>query len=707
MSERITELDAETVSQIAAGEVVERPASVVKELVENSIDAEASRIDVTVKGDGTDLLRVADDGVGMSEADLRAAVKQHTTSKIDDIEDLETGLGTLGFRGEALYTIGAVSRMTITSRPRDGDEVGTEIQVEGGEIVDVQPTGRPPGTTVEVRDLFSNTPARRKYLKQEATEFAHVNAIATRYALANPDVAISLDHDGREVFSTTGQGDLEGTILSVYGREVAEAMIPVSATPGGPVREIRGFVSDPETTRSSREYLSTFVNGRYVQAGLLREAVVEAYGNQLAADRFPFAVVFLEVPPETVDVNVHPRKLEVRFDDETGVATALSDAVEEALLDHGLLRTRAPRGQSAPEEAQIDPGSEPARHPDTEDASEPDSGSTEQLDSGDADLEADSEESADVPHLEERVKEADTIDRLDAEAESGEKHPDEAGETATDRSGTGTTGTGGSGPPSRPHPSAGSEQSGSEGPVPVPEASEGTEETPPSDAGPFHVSPAQAHLGEGGPELEFDTLPPLRVLGQVHDTYVVAESPAGLILVDQHAADERINYERLAAEFATRTPTAQRLVEPVRLELTPQEASVFEAALPDLQELGFEAHREGDAAVVEAVPAVFAEALEPALLREVLASFLDQSRGDVVEAAADALLADMACYPSITGGTSLREGDVLELLRALDDCENPYTCPHGRPVLIEVGEAELEARFERDYPGHQTRAPEE
>ncbi|MFB6095439.1 MAG: DNA mismatch repair endonuclease MutL [Halodesulfurarchaeum sp.] len=702
MSERITELDGETVSQIAAGEVVERPASVVKELVENSIDAEAARIDVTIKGDGTEVLRVADDGIGMSEGDLRAAVKQHTTSKIDHIEDLETGLATLGFRGEALHTIGAVSRMTITSRPAEGDDVGTEIRVEGGEIEAVAPTGRPPGTTVEVRDLFYNTPARRKYLKQEATEFAHVNTIATRYALANPGIAISLTHDGREVFSTTGQGDLEGTILSVYGREVAESMIPVRTTPEGPVRKIRGYVSDPETTRSSREYLSTFVNGRYVRSGLLREAVVEAYANQLAADRFPFAVVFLEVPPETVDVNVHPRKLEVRFDDETGVGAALEDAVEDALLEHGLLRTRAPRGRSAPEETRIEPGPDPST-------------------SG-----TESEGDEEVPHLENRVKETDTIGRLgtgeqsdgpdsaergssgadSAKTASSEPDPGETESRGPHSTNRGSSGTDESVPSSSGTARGGADQTGESDLGPEAEEGETGQETS-SEPGPFKDSPAQAHLGEAPPELAFDTLPSLRVLGQIHETYLVAESPTGLLLIDQHAADERINYERLAAEFAARPPTTQRLVDPVRLELTPQEASVFEAALPDLQELGFEAHREGDTAVVEAVPTVFADALEPSLLREVLASFLDEDRSDVVEAAADALLADLACYPSVTGGTSLREGDVLELLRALDNCENPYTCPHGRPVLIEVGEAELEARFERDYPGHQTRSPEE
>ncbi|MFB6172085.1 MAG: DNA mismatch repair endonuclease MutL, partial [Haloarculaceae archaeon] len=283
-SDRITELDATTVERIAAGEVVERPASVVKELVENSLDAGASRVDVTVEAGGTERIVVSDDGHGMTAADVRAAVRQHTTSKISDIEDLEAGVGTLGFRGEALHTIGAVSRTTITTRPADGDEEATELRLEGGEVTHVGPAGRPPGTTVEVEDLFYNTPARRKYLKTESTEFGHVNRVVTRYALANPDVAVSLTHDDREVFATTGRGDVRETLLSVYGREVAEAMIPVdsddvetddeSRGEDAVVNRVHGYVSDPETTRASREYVSTFVNGRYVSDALLREAVV-------------------------------------------------------------------------------------------------------------------------------------------------------------------------------------------------------------------------------------------------------------------------------------------------------------------------------------------------------------------------------------------------------------------------------------------------
>jgi DNA mismatch repair protein MutL len=245
----IRQLDEQTVERIAAGEVVERPASAVKELVENSLDAAASRVTVAVESGGTDLIRVTDDGVGMDEESLRQAVEKHTTSKIRDIDDLEGGVGTLGFRGEALHAVGAVSRTTLRSRPDGGR--GTELVVEGGEVTDVSPAGCPAGTTVAVRDLFYNVPARRKYLKTESTEFSHVSTVVTNYALANPDVAVTLEHDGRETFATTGSGNLRETVMSVYGREVAESMIPVDAgesDDGGRWRVSRGWSATPRRT---------------------------------------------------------------------------------------------------------------------------------------------------------------------------------------------------------------------------------------------------------------------------------------------------------------------------------------------------------------------------------------------------------------------------------------------------------------------------
>ncbi|THE65321.1 DNA mismatch repair endonuclease MutL [Salinadaptatus halalkaliphilus] len=722
----IHQLDDDTVARIAAGEVVERPASAVKELVENSLDAAASSIDVTVEAGGTDLIRVADDGDGMTDADLRAAVRQHTTSKIGGLEDLESGVRTLGFRGEALHTIGAVSRLRIRSRPRDGDDSGTELVYDGGDVVSVDPAGCPEGTIVEVEDLFYNTPARRKFLKTTATEFAHVNRVVTRYALANPDVAVSLTHDGREVFSTTGQGDLQAAVMAVYGREVASSMIAVDADggdlPPGPLEAVSGLVSHPETNRSTREYLATYVNGRAVTSDAIREGIMGAYGTQLGGDRYPFVVCFLEVPGDAVDVNVHPRKREVRFDDDDAVRRQVDAAVESALLEHGLLRSRAPRGRSAPDETRV-----ASERSDTTARTQSSIGDSSDGSTAES-AAARSSSSGESPAVESSATESTDRDdaSVDRSAGSTDTPADSRAESERDPSG---------GPPARSEADATTSvdpsttaESGSSVPTetvstPASDSSDDGLETSPSVAqsrsegrkpNPTHrdpdrkfAAPTDQRTLAGGSatdeEREYDSLPRLRVLGQLEDTYVVCETPDGLALIDQHAADERVNYERLQAAFAD-DPPAQALASPVELEVTAAEAETFERFQEALARLGFYADRIDDRTVaVTTVPAVLEETLEPDRLRDVLASIVGGDReagGETVDALADEFLGDLACYPSITGNTSLTEGSVLTLLEALDDCENPYACPHGRPVIVRIDAAELEARFERDYPGH-------
>ena len=791
----IERLDERTVQRIAAGEVVERPASVVKELVENSLDAGASRVSVSVEAGGTEGIRVRDDGVGIPADQLEAAVAEHATSKIGDIEDLDRGVATLGFRGEALYTVGAVSRLTVRSRPPDA-EAGAEITVDGGSVGDVRPAGCPEGTTVEVEDLFYNTPAREKFLKRTATEFDRVNAVVTGYALANPDVAVSLEHDGRETFATEGNGDLRSAVLAVYGREVAESMIDVSWTPAGddadaatgtgsgtdaPVGRVTGLVSHPETTRSTRDYLSTYVNGRYVTASALREATLDAYGGQLAPDRYPFAVLFVEVPAGDVDVNVHPRKLEVRFDEESAVRSAVETAVEDALLDHGLIRSTAPRGQSAPDETVVSPESPDAEavggaNTDHERAaregrepsatSEPEHGDDAPADGAAADPGAAADSGSEAADGAGPATDPDTETGIDLGADSGADFDADGNADGDSDGGSGNAATPSELDPAddaawavddldgggtATDPSEASTKSGTESVDPDPAGADASFETAPaaddSTDRPAGIDERErghrtAEGGEAGPdrngdsgtdatprpapsgrdatrqrtldgeateaEREFDSLPSLRVLGQLHDTYVVAEAPDGLVLIDQHAADERVNYERLRALFADGAD-AQALAEPVRIELTAREAALFEEFVDDLAEIGFRAERADDREVaVTAVPAVFDAALDPGLLRDVLSALVDDAAaGDApVADVVDELLADLACYPSVTGNTSLTEGRVVDLLDRLDDCENPYACPHGRPVVIRLDREEIGARFERDYPGHGGRRAE-
>ncbi|WP_227132544.1 DNA mismatch repair endonuclease MutL [Halorubellus salinus] len=728
----IRELDAKTVERIAAGEVVERPASVVKELVENALDAGASRVAVAVEDGGTGGVTVRDDGHGMTEADVRASVREHTTSKIRDVDDLEAGVSTLGFRGEALHTIGAVSRMTIRTRPHDA-ETGTELVYAGGEVESVSEVGCPAGTTIEVVDLFYNTPAREKYLKTTPTEFAHVNRVVRSYALANPEVAVSLEHDGREVFATPGRGDRLATVMAVYGREVAEAMHAVDDVdiPEGPLDDVHGLVSDPETNRSAREYVSVFVNGRAVSASAVREAVIEAYGGQLDADRYPFTALFLDVPAGDVDVNVHPRKMEVRFADEAAMKRQVRAAVEETLLDAGLVRSSAPRGRSKRPEAAV----EPTTASDLDDEAGDADAASKDVEGGDATPGDDATAGTVAPDASAPVDDDTTRDRSSGEAHADRDPVADAGSasTAGPEDSASTSGTVGSASTTDAgsDSSASNERAETESSTSTPTAS-GASSTaggsspaagehrasgdgPRSDADGRSASGGDADGRFGGaveqrtltgetatPDGEYDRLPSMRVLGQYRDTYLVAETDDGLVLVDQHAADERVNYERLRAAFEA-DATAQALAEPVTLELTAGEAEAFPAYREALATLGFHAERTDDREVtVTTVPAVFDETLDPGDVRDVLSGFVasDDDGAATVDALADAFVADLACYPSVTANTSLTEGSVVELLAALDDCENPFACPHGRPTVVRIDHGDLEDRFERDYPGH-------
>ena len=681
MPPEIRELDAETRDRIAAGEVVERPASVVKELLENALDADASRIGVAVEGGGTDRIVVSDDGVGMNESDAKKAIREHTTSKLREVDDLDS-IGTLGFRGEALHAIGSIARLRIETKPRGGSR-GTELVVENGEIVSCGPIGCPKGTTVEVTELFGNVPARRKYLKTETTEFDHVARIVTGYALAQPEIAITLERDGRETFATTGDGDRKSAVMAVYGRPVASAMIPVELDGGdGPLAGVEGLISHPETNRAGREYLTTLIDGRYVTSSAVREAIVDAYGSRIAPDRYPFAVVDLRLPSGGVDVNVHPRKLEVLFADEEGVTGGVKEAVESALSEAGLLRTRAPRGRSAPEQTEVSASSRSDRGSagsGTRPESEHDS---EQSPKTDRNQNTDTHEKTVEPPT--RNRSTPRTERSEAASTTNADEPETASEPhVTDELSNDTTSV-----------SAHSTQHS-------------------SDRSRFRPSTTQRTLDgaetAGTPD-EFDRLPPMTVLGQFDDTYLVAETADGLLLIDQHAADERVNYERLRAAFDGGV-TTQTLAEPVIVGLTAREAELVDAYGEAVSRIGFRVREPSGntrgasdrTLQVTTVPAILAERVgeaAPEIARDLLEEFVGGDPEGTVDSVVDDVLGDLACHPSIKGNTSLREGTVTGLLEALDDCENPYACPHGRPTVIELSTEEIEDRFERDYPGH-------
>ncbi|GAB3685273.1 hypothetical protein GCM10028857_15520 [Salinarchaeum chitinilyticum] len=732
----IQPLDQDTIAKIAAGEVVERPASVAKELVENAIDAGASRVEVAVENGGLDRVEVRDDGVGMAESDLRAAVREHTTSKLTDADELES-VSTLGFRGEALHTIGAVANLELIAKPNPGPsddaagtapDTGTRLIYRGGDVETVEPAAHPGGTTVIVTDLFHNTPARRKYLSEPATEFRHVSRVVGRYALANPDVAISLTHDGREVFATTGDGDRVAAIMAVYGREVAESMIDVDVEPDtDAVARVHGHVSEPETTRASREYLATYVNDRAVASDTVRGAIVEAYGRQLSAERYPFAVLFVDIPPGRVDVNVHPRKQAVRFDEEGAVEDAVTDAVRDALLDAGIVRASAPRGASEPAETSVPSddsgpgGGDPAS---TTGSADDANGERERTDAtspqstdpdGTAPASTDTESGTDPASAGGATKgSAQSVDAASDAASAGGAAPDAVPADDADSSTAAGGRTDGDEPEATTAATDGTATDEVESVIAdtlgdpsrsdTPQAGDWTDQLG-ARVEPSVTATDQRTLdGESvsARSTEFDRLPPLRVLGQHADTYLVAEGPDGLLLIDQHAADERIHYERLRE--AVDSGTAQALADPVELSLTPTEAETYDEYAPALRRLGFHADREERTLTVRSVPTVLGETLDPNAIRDVFGSLLAGGDGEgTVEAMADELLGDLACAPAVKGNTSLTEGSVTSLLSALDDCDNPFACPHGRPTIVRIDGDELADRFERDYPGHGSR----
>ena len=578
----IRQLPPNVAAQIAAGEVVERPASVVKELVENSLDAGATRIAVSVSGGGVSEIRVTDDGCGIAADELALAFRHHATSKLSTAADLET-VATLGFRGEALPSIAAVSRVTCTTKTPDAD-TGCRIEFRYGELVGEGPAGCPAGTTVQVVELFSNVPARRRFLRSAPAETARIQEVVTRYALAYPSVRFTLTTDGREQVNATGSGNLQDVILSLYGRDVAARMLPVSGGDGHV--SVSGYTGAPDFSRHNRSHLTLLVNRRWVYHRSIMYAIEQAYQGALPDRRYPLAVINVDLPAEEVDVNSHPAKREVRFRNENRVFSAVRQAVGDALVAHAPAR-QATRSFSVPEERPAGAaGFSPVR-------------------SGPAPVTGRGELSA-----------------------AGLALP--------------TTG----------------------------------------------LAPTVGSLR--------DVLTGLRVVGQIRQTYIVAEGNEGMYLVDQHAAHERVVYDRIRQDGDRRAGMAQPLLAPTPVELNLAQAGVLQEYGDMLAEYGFQLEPfGGDAWLVRAIPATLTmrNSPDPAAA---LVNLLDAvSVEQVVMEREDALAATIACHGSVRAGDTLSADEMDALLRQLETTENPHHCPHGRPTVIHFSEYQLEREFGR------------
>ena len=580
-------LSDETIGKIAAGEVVERPASVVKELLENALDAGARRVRVAIREGGLGLIEVADDGCGIDPAELPLAVRRHATSKLSRFEDLDD-LATLGFRGEALPSIAAVADVALRSRAA-GRDAAAELRVAYGDTGPTLPTGAPAGTVVTVRDLFGNVPARRKFLRQPATESAYIVRAVSAYAAARPDVAITLTVDDRRAFATSGSGDLLSAAAEVWGAEVGRAALllhPLDHAAAVPGVAVSGWVGAPDVTRSHRQGIVVFVNGRWVQNRALAFALEEAYHSLLMVGRHPVAMVRVTVDPAAVDVNVHPTKAEVKFADERAACRAVQRATHAALA-----------GQ-----------------------------------------------------------------RHDALPTLGFAPPSPA-ETQT----------------TLPSPRF---------PVPLPARGP----LPPPAAGTTGPSPAGA-AGEPAPAAHPSGVPILRVLGQIGGSFIIAEGPEGMYLIDQHAAHERVMYERILASLRDRTPARQPLLDPLVVDLPPDQLAAYERSADELASIGFEIEPFGGSSVaVRAIPALIHGVDIGERLRLILGELAEGGQG---ESWLDAVAVSTACHTSIRAGQALSIPEMRELVAELERSSQPRACGHGRPTMLHLTQSDLEKQFAR------------
>lgn len=591
-------LPTQVANKIAAGEVVERPASVVKELIENAIDAGATDIHIEIRQGGRRLIRVGDNGCGIPPAEVELAFARHSTSKISSEDDL-THITTLGFRGEALASIAAVSQVTMLTRV-EGESVGVQLRVDGGEIVRQDSHAANPGTVISVENLFYNTPARLKFLRSESTESSHVIRLVSAYAIAFPELRFRLLDDGRLALQTPGNGSLYDVLVKVYGLDMAQQLIEIqlqeaqpaatdtlsSTEPRGADSDVRvsGHVGAPSLHRSKRGYEMLFVNRRWIQDRSISYAIEEAYRTLIPMGRYPVAIVNISLPPSEVDVNVHPTKREVRFRNPRTVFTAVQRAVRRTVLEQAPVASMSVRptvvgGTESSWQQPMPFGRRALPH-----------GSMGQM-------------------AMEIQRTADT-EALDVSR------------------------------------------------VPMPEQ-----------------------------------LPMLRVLGQVRQTYIIAEGPDGLYLIDQHAAHERILFEQLQAEQETMAVSSQTLLQPLTLDLPTQQRGLLEALSEQLAAFGFDiAPFGGGTWLVRAVPATMNPAQVPAAISELLDAARESRNANL---AAESTLAVIVCHSAIRAGQTLSQDETRELIRQLEDTKAPYTCPHGRPTMIHLSAAQLEKSFGR------------
>jgi len=634
-------LPQQLVNQIAAGEVIERPASVVKELLENAIDAQASRITVELEEAGKRLIRVSDNGRGIPAAEAPLALASHATSKIAALEDLEA-IATLGFRGEAMASIASVADVRLVTRTADAPEA-TEVCVSGGQAESARPASGPVGTSVEVRNLFRYVPARRKFLKTDATEMGHVSEQVTRIALAYPAVHLSVTHGGRTVYELPPTDSLRDRIAVFFGSDLAQGLVEVASDE--PAGRLWGFAGLPQVARATAAAQYLYVNGRYVRDRGLLHALREAYRGLLEGRRQPVAFLFLAVPHDRVDVNVHPTKIEVRLRDAHLLYGQVLAGVRERLLGPGITPLLAPP-EAAAHGAPAAPDEETAP------------GISDEGPAPAADRDA-------------RVRQA-VADFLRSPQAGAQGRLDLGRPAATPRTGS---------PAASVHPPA-----------------------------PAAAPPARgARAGAAGTRAEDGGAPPpaLRAI-QVHNTYIVAETPDGLIIVDQHALHERVLFEEILRRLEAGPLEGQRLLVPVTVDLTDREMAAVEQHAEPLRRLGIAVEPLGPRTVgIHAFPVLLEKADPAATLRDFLAWALACDRAPTARQVLEGLAHVAACRGAVKAGDPLQAEEMAAILEHREAARMAATCPHGRPTALLLRKADLERQFGRDYAASSGRAEED
>lgn len=660
---QIQVLDQITIDKIAAGEVIERPASIVKELVENSIDAKAASVTVEIQDGGISLIRVTDNGSGIEREDIRNAFLRHSTSKIRKVEDL-AHIASLGFRGEALSSISAVTRTELITKTKE-DTFGTRYVIEGGVEQSLEDAGAPDGTTFLVRQLFYNVPARRKFLKTPMTEAGHVQDLLMRLALSHPEVAFTFINNGQTKMRTSGNGKLKDVIYSIYGREAAANLIELDYSMDGLV--MKGYLGKPVITRGNRNFENYFVNGRYVKNAMLSKAIEDAYKDFLMQHKFPFVVIHFQVDGEKIDVNVHPTKMEMRFQRQQDVYNIVYEGVHRTLLEPELIpqvEVPAPKVISQPKSESpflLKPKTAPRpMEKKPEEKEEPHDEAYFMKKMKERVLSYHQRNSsAEVAKKEQIFRpqaQAERIKDALARAKEVEKQPQKQAE----------------------------EQPELIRETPVYETKPVTEEKA------EQLNLFEEHLLKREKKAEY------KLIGQVFETYWLVEFENSLYIIDQHAAHERVLYERTLKEMKNREFTAQYLSPPIILSLSMQEAQVLNENMDRFTRIGFEIEPfGGEEYAVRAIPDNLFGIAKKELLLEMLDDLTDGISTSMTPELIDEKVASMSCKAAVKGNNRLSAQEADALIGELLLLENPYHCPHGRPTIIAMTQRELEKKFKR------------